>query len=66
MDKKNAVLISSSETFAKGRAIFLSVHKMVNIQGYISELREPIKTRKNCYPQHIYIYFAQIHTTDIY
>ena len=46
---KNAVLISSSETFAKGRAIFLSVRKTVNIHGY-SELREPIKTRENCYP----------------
>ena len=31
---KNAVLISSSETFAKRRAIFLSVRKTVNIQGY--------------------------------
>ena len=45
---KNAVLISSSETFAKRRAIFLSVGKTVNSQGY-SELREPIKTRENCY-----------------
>ena len=42
--------ISSSETFAKRRAIFLSVRKtVVNIQGY-SKLREPIKTRENCYP----------------
>ena len=41
--------ISSSETFAKRRAIFLSVRKTVNSQGY-SELREPIKTRENCYP----------------
>ena len=41
--------ISSSETFAKQRAIFLSVRKTVNSQGY-SELREPIKTRENCYP----------------
>ena len=41
--------ISSSETFAKLRAIFLSVRKIVNSQGY-SELREPIKTRENCYP----------------
>ena len=41
--------ISSSESFAKRRAIFLSVRKTVNIQGY-SKLREPIKTRKNCYP----------------
>ena len=40
--------ISSSETFAKRRAIFLSVRKTVNIQGY-SELRESIKTRENCY-----------------
>ena len=41
--------ISSSETFAKRRAIFLSVRKTVNSQGYF-ELREPIKTRENCYP----------------
>ena len=41
--------ISSSETFAKRRTIFLSVHKTVNSQGY-SELREPIKTHENCYP----------------
>ena len=41
--------ISSSETFAKRRAIFVSVRKTVNIQGY-SELRELIKTRENCYP----------------
>ena len=41
--------ISSSETLAKRRAIFLSVRKTVNIQGY-SKLREPIKTRENCYP----------------
>ena len=34
--------ISSSETFAKRSAIFLSVRKTVNSQGY-SELREPIK-----------------------
>ena len=47
--KKNAVLISSSETFAKRSAIFLSVRKTVNSQGY-SELREPMKTRENCYP----------------
>ena len=46
---KNASLISSSKTFAKRRAIFLSVRKTVNIQGY-SELREPIKTRENRYP----------------
>ena len=49
MDKKNAVLISSSEILAQRGAIFLSVRKTVNIQGY-SELREPIKTRENCYP----------------
>ena len=49
MDKKNASSISSSETFAKRRAIFLSVRKTVNIQEY-SELREPIKMRDNCYP----------------
>jgi len=41
--------ISSSETFAKRRAIFLSIRKTVNSQGY-SKLREPIKTRENCYP----------------
>ena len=29
--------------------VFLSVRKTVNSQGY-SELREPIKTRENCYP----------------
>ena len=45
---KNASSISSSETFAKRRAIFLSVRKTVNIQEY-SELQEPIKTRENCY-----------------
>ena len=37
------------KTFAKRRAIFLSVPKTVNTQGY-SELREPIKTHENCYP----------------
>ena len=41
--------ISSSETFVKRRAIFLSVRKTVNSQVY-SELREPIKMRENCYP----------------
>ena len=41
--------ISASETFAKRRAIFLSIRKTVNIQGY-SELQEPIKTIENCYP----------------
>ena len=41
--------ISSYETFAKRRAIFLSVRKTVNIQGY-SKLREPIKTREDCDP----------------
>ena len=46
---KNASSISSSKTFAKRRAIFLSVRKTVNIQGY-SKLWEPIKTFKNCYP----------------
>ena len=40
--------ISSSETFAKQHAIFLSVRKTVNIQGY-SKLQEPIKTRENWY-----------------
>ena len=34
------------ERFFKKRAIFLSVRKTVNIQGY-SELQEPIKTREN-------------------
>ena len=38
-----------TKTFAQGRAIFLSVRKTMNIQGH-SELREPIKTRENCYP----------------
>ena len=47
--KFNAVLISSSDTFAKRRAIFLSLRKTVNSQGY-SELQEPIKRRENCYP----------------
>ena len=42
--------ISSSETFTKRGTIFLSVRKTVNSQGY-SELREPIKTRENCYPR---------------
>ena len=41
--------ISSSETFAKRPVIVLSFRKTVNSQGY-SELREPIKTRENCYP----------------
>ena len=45
---KTAVLMSSPETFAKRRVIFLSVRKTVIIRGY-SELREPIKTRKYCY-----------------
>ena len=49
MVKKNASSLSSSETFATRRAIFVSVRKTVNIHGY-SELREPIKTRENCYP----------------
>ena len=47
---KNAVLIFSSETFAKRCAIFLSVCETVNIQGCY-KLREAIKTRENCYPQ---------------
>ena len=37
--------ISSSETFEKRRAIFLSIRKTVNIQGY-SKLWEPIKQAK--------------------
>ena len=46
----NAVLLSSSsETFAKRRAIFLSVRKTVNIQGY-SKSREAIEKGENCYP----------------
>ena len=52
---KNASSISSSETFAKRRPMFLFIRKTVNIQGY-SELREPIKTRKNCYPLIWWIY----------
>ena len=43
------IKVSINETFAKQYAIFLSVRKAVNIQGY-SKLREPIKTRENCYP----------------
>ena len=46
--------ISSSETFAKRRAVFLSVRKTVNIQGY-SKLQEPFITRENCYPLISYI-----------
>ena len=46
---KSASSISSSETFAKQCAIFLSVHKTVNIHGY-SNLQEPIKMCENCYP----------------
>ena len=45
MDKKIAVIISSSETLVKRRAIFLSVRKTVNSQGY-SELREPESKRE--------------------
>ena len=70
MDKKNAVLISSSETYAKRSAIFLSVRKTVNVHGY-SELREPIKMRENCYPliRQILIYvtlkgFSQLWTGE--
>ena len=51
---KNASSISSSETLTKRRAIFLSVHKTVNIQGY-SKLWEPIKMCENCYPLIWYI-----------
>ena len=36
IDKKNAVLVSSSETFAKRRAIFLSVRKTVNSRDILS------------------------------
>ena len=46
---KKCCFNSSYETFGKRRAIFLSVRKTVNSQGY-SELREPIKMRENCYP----------------
>ena len=46
---KNASSISSSETFAKQCAIFLSIRKTVNIKGY-SKLQGSIKTRENCYP----------------
>ena len=52
MDKKIAASLMatiSSETLAQRRAIFLSVRKTVNIQGY-SELQEPIKTREYYYP----------------
>ena len=41
--------ISSFETVQKREAIFESRPKTVNIQGY-SELQEPTRTRKNCYP----------------
>ena len=58
---KIAVLICSSETFAKRRAIFLSVRKTVNSQGY-SELREPIKTRENCYPLIKINYFSKVYS----
>ena len=54
--------ISSSETFAKRRAIFLSVRKTVNIQGHF-KLGEPIITRKNCYPliwQHLTMLLCNI------
>ena len=37
-----SVLISSSETFAKRRAIFLSVRKTVNSQGYSQSKRAKI------------------------
>ena len=37
--------ISSSETFTKQHAFFLSIRKTVNIQGY-SKLWEPLKTQK--------------------
>ena len=47
--QKNASSFPSSETFAKRHAIFLSIHKTVNIQGY-SKLREPIKMCETCYP----------------
>ena len=42
--------ISSSETFAKRRAIFLSVRKTVNSQGFSELIWGPIKMRENCYP----------------
>ena len=35
--------------YRETRSRFESRPKTVNIQGY-SELREPIRTRKNCYP----------------
>ena len=41
--------ISYFETVAKREANLNPRLKTVNIQGY-SELREPIKTRENCYP----------------
>ena len=54
----------SSETFAKRRAIFLSIRKTVNIQEY-SKLREPIKTRENCYPL-IWLILIIINVLKIY
>ena len=41
--------ILRSKALTKRRAIFLSVRKTVNIQGY-SELLEQIKMREYCYP----------------
>ena len=42
--------ISYFETVAKREVILIESRlKTVNIQGY-SELREPIRTRENCYP----------------
>ena len=52
--------ISCSETFAKRRAIFLSVRETVNIQGY-SKLREPIKTREIRYPRIWYMLIAVLY-----
>ena len=46
--KNAASLMATISSSEKRRAIFLSVRKTVNRQGY-SELREPIKTRENCY-----------------
>ena len=45
--KKKLFSLANIKTFAKRCAIFTSVRKTVNVQGY-SKLREPpIKTREN-------------------
>ena len=60
---KKAVLIYSSETFAKRRAIFLSVRKTVNIQGYIPSYGSQSKRAKiaiQWFGKYIYIYTSGI------